>query len=159
MKTLESILAEHPFFKEFAPEYLQLMKGCASNAFYRAGTHIFREDEDASHFYVIRQGKVALEISAGSLGMITIETLDAGEVLGWSWLFPPYRWHFSARAVEPTRVTMLDGICLRTKCNEDHDLGYELVRQAAAVMMQRLQATRLQLLDAYAYDPRARSRL
>ncbi len=159
MKTLDSILAEHPFFKEFTPEYLQLVRGCASNAFYRDEAYIFREGEPASRFYVIRQGKVALEISAGSLGIITIETLDAGDVLGWSWLFPPYRWHFSARAVEPSRVTMLDAACLRAKCGEDHDFGYKLVRQAAAVMMQRLQATRLQLLDAYAYDPRARSRL
>jgi CRP/FNR family transcriptional regulator, cyclic AMP receptor protein len=97
MKTLDNVLAEHPFFQGLEPEYLQLMRGCASNASYGAGAYIFREGDPATHFYVVRRGRVALEISAAHLGIITIETIDAGEVLGWSWLFAPYRWHLSAR--------------------------------------------------------------
>ena len=81
--------------------------------------------------------------------MVTIQSLGPGEPLGWSWLFPPYRWHFSARVVEPTRAIALDGACLRTKGEEDHELGYQLVKRVAQIMMQRLQATRLQLLDVY----------
>jgi CRP-like cAMP-binding protein len=81
-------------------------------------------------------------------GRITIETIASGDVLGWSWLFPPYRWHFDAQALELTRAIAFDGACLRAKCDDDHDLGYALQR-FARIMMQRLQATRLQLLDVY----------
>jgi CRP/FNR family transcriptional regulator, cyclic AMP receptor protein len=149
MQTLELILAEHPFFKGLEPRYMQLITGCASNVRFDTGTYIFREGEPAERFYLIREGKVALETFAAERGTITIETIEAGEVLGWSWLFPPYQWHFSARVVEPTRAIALDGICLRTKGEEDHDLGYQLVKRVAQIMMQRLQATRLQLLDVY----------
>ncbi len=154
MQTLEAILAVHPFFEGLEPKYLQLMTGCASNVRFEAGAYIFREGEAASHFYIIRQGKVALEMFAAQRGPITIETIEAGEVLGWSWLFPPYRWHFDARVVEPTRAITLDGVCLRTKGEADHDLGYELVKRVAQIMMQRLQATRLQLLDVYGIHTR-----
>ncbi len=157
MQTLEPILAKHPFFEGLEPKYLQLMTGCASNVRFEAGTYIFREGEAASHFYIIRQGKVALETFAASRGPITIETIEAGEVLGWSWLFPPYRWHFDARVVELTRAIVLDGVCLRTKGETDHDLGYELVKRVAQIMMQRLQATRLQLLDVYGVRTRGGS--
>ncbi len=149
MQTLEAILAAHPFFKGLEPPYVQLITGCASNVRFHAGTYIFREGQAASHFYIIREGKVALETHAAERGPITIETIEAGEVLGWSWLFPPYRWHFDARVVEPTRAISLDGVCLREKAASDHDLGYELVKRVAHIMMQRLQATRLQLLDVY----------
>ncbi len=149
MQTLESILVEHPFFKGLDHRYMELITGCASNVRYGAGEYIFREGEDASRFYIIREGKVALETVGPRPEPITIQTVEAGEVLGWSWLFPPYRWHFSARVVEQTRAITLDGVCLRTKGEEDHDLGYELVKRVAQVMMERLQATRLQLLDVY----------
>jgi len=154
MQTLEAILAGHPFFEGFEARYMQLITGCASNVRFEAGEYIFHEDEAASHFYVVREGKVALEVFAAQRGAITIETIEAGEVLGWSWLFPPYRWHFSARIVEPARAIALDGVCLRSKGEADHDLGYELVKRVAQIMMQRLQATRLQLLDVYGVPTR-----
>ena len=149
MQTLETILAEHPFFKDISPQYMPLITGCASNVRYSSGAYIFREGEDATHFYILRHGKVALETYVPQHGPVIIETIEAGEVLGWSWLFPPYRWHFSARVVEPTRAIALDGICLRQKSEEDHDLGYELLKKVAHIMMDRLQATRIQLLDMY----------
>ncbi len=154
MQTLESILVGHPFFQGLQPQYLQLITGCASNVRFNARTYIFREGEEASQFYILRHGKVALEIFAAQRGPITIETIEAGEVLGWSWLFPPYRWHFSARVVEPVRAIALDGTCLRTKGEEDHDLGYELMKRVAQIMMERLQATRVQLLDVYGVGAR-----
>ena len=128
---------------------MQLITGCASNERYKSGDYIFREGEQAEHFYIIRHGKVALETFAAQHGKIIIETIEDGEVLGWSWLFPPYRWHFSARAMKETRVIALDGACLRAKGQADHDLGYELVTRVARIMMERLQATRMQLLDVY----------
>lgn len=149
MKSLDEVLAEHPFFQNLDQQYLELMRGCATNASYHAGDYLFHEGEKASHFYVVRHGRIAIEMYAAPMGSIAIETVDAGEVLGWSWLFPPYTWHFSARAVSDTRVTTLDGTCLRDKCESDHDFGYELMKRASGIIVQRLQSTRAQLLDAY----------
>lgn len=149
MHTLEPILAEHGFFKGLEARHLHLIAGCASNTRFSAGEVILREGEEAIQFYVVRHGKVALDILVPGRGPITIQTVEEGEILGWSWLFPPYRWHFNARAIELTRALVLDGKCLRTKCEEDHDLGYEFLKRFSHVMEQRLQATRLQLLDLY----------
>jgi CRP-like cAMP-binding protein len=149
MKTLEGILAKHPFFRRLNPRYHQLVVGCASNVRFNAGEFIFREGGEANTFYLIREGKVALEIVARGHGSLTIETLSGGEMLGWSWLIPPYRWRFDARAVEMTRAIALDGECLRAKCEEDHELGYELVKEVASTLGQRLDATRFRLLDIY----------
>lgn len=149
METLEAILAKHPFFDRLEQRHLDLLVGCASNVRVDAGQFILREGEEANHFYLIRHGKVALEIFAGHRGPITVETLEDGDIVGWSWLFPPYRWRFDARAVEITRAIALDGKCLRTKSEQDHDLGYELLKRFARIVEERLQATRLQLLDVY----------
>lgn len=149
MKTLEPLIAEHPFFKGLDKPYLELITGCASNAVFKTGDFLFREGEVAEHFYVIREGTIKLELFTGSRGPITIETSSAGEVVGYSWLFPPYRWIFSGRAVTPLRLFMFDGACLRGKCEDDHNLGYELMKRFSHIMMERLQATRLQLLDLY----------
>ncbi|MFQ5814473.1 MAG: cyclic nucleotide-binding domain-containing protein [Anaerolineae bacterium] len=149
METLKPILAEHPFFRDLDPRHLELVVGCASNVRFSAGHFIFREGEEANHFYLIRRGKVALEISAPHRPAITIQTIGEGEILGWSWLIPPYHWLFDARAAELVRAIALDGKCLREKCEEDHELGYELLKRFAYIMDQRLQATRLQLLDVY----------
>jgi CRP/FNR family transcriptional regulator, cyclic AMP receptor protein len=149
MQTLEAILAEHPFFEGLEPRFMQLITGCASNVRYKSGEYIFREGEPAEHFYIIRQGKVALETHDAGRGRIVIETIEESEVLGWSWLFPPYSWHFSARVLQETRAIALDGACLRAKGEADHDLGYELAMRVVRIMMERLQATRLQLLDVY----------
>ncbi len=149
MEKLDAVLAAHPFFRDLPQLHMELISSCASNVRFDAGQFIFREGEEANQFYVIRHGKVSLEIFAPDRGAITVQTLGVGDVLGWSWLFPPYTWHFDARALELTRTTALDGKCLRTKCEEDHELGYRLGQRFAHVMMQRLQATRLQLLDVY----------
>ena len=149
MENLERILAEHSFFAGLEPRYLQLLVGCASNVRFDAGRTIFREGEEANQFFLIRHGRVALDIYAAERGSITIETLDEGDVLGWSWLVPPYHWQFDARAVELTRAIALDGKCLREKSEKDHDLAYELLKRFVLIIEQRLQATRLQLLNVY----------
>ena len=149
MQTLEPVLAEHPFFQGLAPEYLRVLVGCASNVRFESGQQLFREGEEANEFYLIRHGIVSLEVVVPGRGSITIQTLGVGEILGWSWLVPPYQWRFDARAVELTRAIALDGKCLRTKCEDDPRLGFELLKRFAHVMAERLQATRLQLLDVY----------
>ena len=150
METLERILALHEFFEGLDPEYLKLIVGCASNVKFPAHTHLFREGEEAHHFYLIRAGKIALEVYAPQRPPIVIETLEEGEILGFSWLLPPYTWRFDARVIEPVRAIALDGKCLRGKCDENHDLGYELLKRISNIMDQRLVATRMQLLDIYA---------
>lgn len=149
METLEPILAEHPFSRDLERRYLDLLVGCAANMRFDPGQFLFREGDDADQFYLIRDGVVAIEVFAGAAGQLTVTTIGGGEVLGWSWLFPPYRWKFDARATEVTRAIALDAKCLRTKCEADHDLGYELLKRFAYMVEQRLDATRFQLLNIY----------
>jgi len=149
METLEPVLAEHPFLKGLEPQYIKLLVGCASNVRFNAGRYLFHEGEEANHFYMIRQGKVAVEIRAPEGGPIIVQTVGEGDVLGWSWLIPPYRWRFDARAVELSRAIALDGKCLRSKSEQDHNLGYELLKRFSGIIVERLDATRLQLLDVY----------
>lgn len=149
MNTLEPILAEHPFFRGLDPRSLSIVAGCASNARFAAGEFIAREGQEADRFFLVRAGRVALEIFVPNKGAVTVQTLEEGDILGWSWLIPPYRWRFDARAAELTRAIALDGKCLRTKCEQDHDLGYELLKRFADIVGQRLESTRLQLLDLY----------
>ena len=153
IEDLERILAAHPFFKGMDPVYHQLFVDCASNVRFEAGEYIFREGGEANQFYLIRHGRAAVEISTPERGPVIIQSLGEGEVLGWSWMIPPYRWRFDARAVELTRAIALDGRCLRERSEEDHDLGFQLMKRAAHVIEDRLQATRLQLLDVYGRVP------
>jgi len=149
MKSLQSILEKHKFFEGMGKSYLELIAGCASNIHFHAGDLIFREGEEANHFYILREGKTALEIPIPSRGSIPIQTIGEGDVLGWSWLYPPYHWVLNARALENVRAIALDGECLRTKCDEDPRLGYELMKRFSYIIMQRLQAARLQMIDIY----------
>lgn len=149
MRTLEDLATDTPVFAGMDPEHLALVVGCASNTGFEAGEHVFREGDPADTFYLVRKGSVALEIHAPGRGSLTIETIGEGDVVGWSWLFPPYRWHFDARAVGSVRAIAFDGACLRGKCGDDPALGYDLMRRFAQLMVERLQATRLRLLDVY----------
>lgn len=150
MRTLEGVLAGHPFFGGMDPRYLQLAVGCAANVRFTAGELLFHEGRPADHFYLIRAGRIALETSVLGRGSLTVQTLGDGEILGWSWLVPPYNWRFDGRAVETTRAIVFDGKCLRAKCEEDHELGYELQKRVIAVLGEHLDATRFRLLDVYA---------
>ncbi|UCH49796.1 MAG: cyclic nucleotide-binding domain-containing protein [Betaproteobacteria bacterium] len=147
--TLESYLAEHPMFRDLDPDYVKLLGECATDVSFDAGETLFRYGESADRFYLIRDGRVSLEATSTSGEALTIQTLEAGEVLGWSWLFPPYIWYFDARAMTRTRALAFDGLYLRAKCDEDPKLGYELMKRFSAILNSRLQAARLQILDIY----------
>lgn len=154
--SLLPVLAAHPFFSGLDEDYLEIIAGCAKNVAFRAGEAIFREGQAADWFYLLREGRVVLDISVPHRGKVTLQTLEPGEVLGWSWLFPPYKWAFGATATEPTRAIAMDGTCLRGKCEADPRMGYELMKRFARVMMDRLQATRVQMLDVYGHHGEAR---
>lgn len=150
MRTLEGVLARHPFFGGMDPRYFRLMIGCAANVRFAPGELIFREGQPADHFYLIRAGRIALETSVPGRGSVTVQTLGDGQILGWSWLVPPYNSRFDARAAEMTRAIGFDGKCLREKCEVDHELGFELQKRVIAVLGEYLDATRFRLLDVYA---------
>uniref|UniRef100_B8HJR3 Cyclic nucleotide-binding protein n=1 Tax=Cyanothece sp. (strain PCC 7425 / ATCC 29141) TaxID=395961 RepID=B8HJR3_CYAP4 len=149
LSNLAPILQTHTVFQGLKPDDIELLTDCASNVSFGAGDFIFRQGEAANQFYLLRQGRVAIEISAPGQKPIVIQTLRAQDVLGWSWLFPPYQWQFDARVLELTRAIALNGLCLRGKCDSDPALGYELMKRFSYIMLETLQATRLQLLDLH----------
>ena len=153
MKTLEQLLADIPALTPLSDEHRATIAGCAVNQAWSPGEYLFREGDAATTFYVIRSGGVALETFVPGRGPITIETLHEGDLLGWSWLFPPYRVTFDARALDTTHTLAFDGVCLRGKCDSDPVLGYALMHLFAGVMMDRLAQTRLRLLDVYGRSP------
>jgi CRP-like cAMP-binding protein len=128
---------------------LEFIAGCAQNRTFEAGSYLLREGDPADVFYVIRRGRVALETFVPQHGTMILETIDTGDLLGWSWLVPPYRVAFDARAVETVHAVVFDAACLRGKCDDDLALGYELMRRFLPVITERLQATRLRLIDVY----------
>lgn len=149
MHNLDEVIASSPVFAGMAHDDLMLIAGCARNVGFQEGELLFREGQPAGCFFLVRKGRVALEVHTPERGGLVVDSADPGEVVGWSWLFPPYRWHFDARAAEDVRAIGFDGECLRGKCDEDPRLGYELMRRFAQVMIDRLESTQLRLLDMY----------
>ena len=147
--SIERILSEHPFFDGFAEAHVKLIAGCTASVRFKPGQVIFHVGEEAKKFYLVRQGKVALQMTSERRGPLTVLTVGDGEILGWSWLFPPHQYRFSARVLEATRAFEVDGQCLRGKAEEDHDLGYHLLKSWAPVVERALDATRLQLVNVY----------
>ena len=152
MEGIETLLTEVPLFEGMGTDELELIAGCARNVRFDAGEVLFRQGDAADAFYVVRHGTVAIEAHAPPRSAMTIETLGAGEVIGWSWIVPPYRWNFDGKALSQVRATAFDGACLRGKCEEDPSLGYDLMKRFAHVMTERLAWTRLRLLDIYGRD-------
>jgi CRP/FNR family transcriptional regulator, cyclic AMP receptor protein len=140
--TFDPIAAGHPFLKGFKAEHLELLAANALPAHFQAGEVIFREGEMANRFYLVTQGAIVLETYTKDRGSSVVDKIGAGEVLGWSWLFPPYYWRLDAKAVEASNAVFFYGTRLRQEAEHDHDLGYELMRRVAAVAIQRLQAAR-----------------
>ncbi len=149
MKEIAELLHEHPFTKGLEEEVITLIAGCAKNVVFQAKDYVFREGEDAEYFFLIRHGTIALEMFAPGRGAYTCLTLKSGEVVGLTWLIPPYRWSYDARAVELTRAIAFDAECLRQKCESDHHVGYELMKRFVPPLKERLQAAWLQSADVY----------
>lgn len=149
MRTLVEYLPEHPFFAGLDPAAMRLVVGCAQNIHVPQGQILFRAGEPANTFFVVRRGRVSLEVHDPSRGTLTVDSLEAGDVVGWSWLMPPYRWMLDARASSTVSAVALDGACLRRKCDEDPALGYALMQRIAGTMYVRLQDARFRLLDLY----------
>ncbi len=140
---------EHPLIRKLNPKHVEYIAAGAMEKSYNQGDYLFRVDEEADYLYLMCSGKVALEMSVPGRNALSIQTIGPGGLVGWSWLFPPYKWHFDARAVEPVRAVCVDARYLRQQCEDNHELGYELLKEFSAVMFERLIATRFQLINVY----------
>jgi CRP/FNR family cyclic AMP-dependent transcriptional regulator len=149
--TTLDLLAEQPFLAGLSKDWLERLSFQAHPVVRAAGRRLFQEDRPARHFWLLRSGRVALDIHLPDHGEVVVETLGPGSVLGWSWLFPPYRWHFGAITVEQTLAVEFDGPGVRRLIADDAELGRELTTRFMAVVVDRLQATRVRLLEGYGY--------
>ncbi len=147
--TVFDTLREHEFFADLSDEDIGILSACATPAAFAAGQVIFREGGPADACYLILRGDVALEVTTPGRGAHVVQTLHGGDILGWSWLFPPRRWMFDAQALTDTAAIRLDARCLRAAIDADHEFGYQLLQRFSQVMTARLQAARLQLMDVY----------
>ena len=159
LEPLEIRVGLHPFLCGMQGEHIKLLTDCAMAKTFESGELLFRQGEFANRFYLVETGKVALESVGDDGAVVTIETVGAGKLVGWSWLFPPYAWHFDARALARTTALFFYGTILREHCEDDQALGFELFKRMSAVMVKRLQYARAQLLKTYANESLSQGRV
>ncbi len=153
MDSINQILIAHPFFKDLTPAIIQRLIRFSSLGKFNAGQYVFTEGEEANDFYLVLKGGISLEVNIANYGPVTIENIGRGDIMGWSWLYPPFRWHFDARAKEETEVIVLNGKALRAHIEIDHELGYNLMKSMGKIMGQRLQSTRKKIIEFYKIFP------
>lgn len=149
MVTLKPPACEHPFLRSLSPAYLEILLECMEEQEFDPGEIIFREGEIADRFYLITHGRVTLEAHLPSHGYLGVQDLGPEDALGWSWLFPPFVWHFQARALEPTKALAFNGAHLLVACEKNHEFGFDLMKRLAQVLIRRLQATQKQLVKLH----------
>ncbi|MBO0868126.1 MAG: cyclic nucleotide-binding domain-containing protein [Micromonosporaceae bacterium] len=149
METAYDLLAAQPFLAGLTPRQLDKLSYWSKRRVFHAGARLFDEGGRADRFWLIKEGQITLDAAVPGRGSVVVETLGPAAVLGWSWLFPPYRWHFGAAAAQTTLATELDGPGVRELCQRDPELGYQLASRFTQVVVARLQATRIRLLDLY----------
>jgi CRP/FNR family transcriptional regulator, cyclic AMP receptor protein len=143
------LIADFPVLARLSPDELARLSATARTVRFGARERVFSEGQQAEGCWLIHNGRVALDVFIPGRGLVVVQTLGAGDVLGWSWLVPPYRWHFGASATKLTTATLLDTAQLRALADVDPGFGYALSRTLFEMMLQRLQATRARLLDLY----------
>jgi len=148
---LGAFLTEHAFFAGLPESFVGFVAGCGRNVSVGTGDYLFREGEDADRMFVVREGRVSIEVFVPQQGPVVIDTVGEGDIVGVSWLFAPHRWQFDARALDGVRAVALDGVCLRGKCDEDPSLGYEMMKRVSGVVQRRMQSARFRLLDLYGH--------
>jgi CRP-like cAMP-binding protein len=148
-KTMATRVALHPFLAGLNRTQLTLLTDCVISVRFKPGDIILREGDQADRFFLIETGKVVLESGKDHGQPVVVDTIGAGDLLGWSWMFPPYTWQFTARAVAPTRAIFFAGSVLREYCERDHSLGYALLKRMNAVMTRRMQNARRKMLGVH----------
>jgi CRP/FNR family cyclic AMP-dependent transcriptional regulator len=140
-------LPEHPLFTGLAVQFRQILAECGMRADFEAGDKVVGAGEPANGFYLVIHGSIDLE-TPGLRTPSRVQTIGTGDILGWSWLFPPYFWHFNALAREPVRTIFFYGSRLRQQCDRDHDFGYELIKGMSQILLGHLQADRERWIEA-----------
>jgi CRP-like cAMP-binding protein len=135
-------------FEGLTAQQLDFIAGCAQNVHFDEGDFLLLEGYTTDTFYVLRSGSVALEMP-GANQIVTIQTLGPGDLLGWSWLLPPFTSCYDARALEPVSAIAFDAVCVREKCERDPVFGYEMYKRFSRIIAERLMATSMQLIDVY----------
>ncbi len=149
---IAELVSQHPLLAGLPGGAVAQVAGCARNVAFGPGSRLLTEGHAAETLYLVRRGRVAIEVHAPGRGPIIVETVGPGAAVGWSWLIPPYRWHFDARAIDAVGAVAVDAACLRSKADADPALGYALLQRVSGVLLERLQAARMRLLDLYGND-------
>lgn len=152
IESMSELLRDQPLFSGLPADGIDTVVGCARNAAFNAGQLLMAEGAEATTLYLLRRGSVAIEVHAPGRGGLIVQTLGPGKVVGWSWLVPPFRWNFDARAVTPVGAVAIDGTCLREKADAQPAFGYALLGRISAMLLEQLHATLIQLLDLYGHD-------
>ena len=146
---IQKALANHAFFKRLDPQFAEKAAAYAKAVRFDESQYVFHRGEDANRFYLIQKGLITLGVDPKHHSQVDIQTVTDDEVLGWSWLIPPYIWQFDAHVTEPTTAIELDAVQLRKLFEVDHEMGYVFARRVLQVVSKRLQATRIQFWDIY----------
>ena len=149
ISTVAEEVSVHPLLAGLPAEFVGEVAGCARNVAFPSGTLLLAEGDPADTVYLVRRGRVAIEVRSPGPGSLVVETVGAGSVVGWSWLVPPYSWRFDARALDPVGALALNAACMRDKADRDPAVGYALMSRVAGILLERLQATRVRMLDVY----------
>jgi CRP/FNR family transcriptional regulator, cyclic AMP receptor protein len=145
-------LATHPFLHGMSRDQLDVLAEAACHVRFPARHRIFEDGGNATRFWLIQSGHVSLDLHVPGEGPVVIETIGLGELLGWSWLFPPFKWAFGAVAVTPVEAFEFDAPAVREACAADPGLGYELNQRITRVLAKRLQVTRIRLISRTGYS-------
>lgn len=148
-KSIRQIIAGHPFFAGLSEQSLEFMAGCAEKRRVKEDEVLFRHGGKADRFYLVLDGRVTVEVAAIQGPSLDLRELGPGDILGWSWLIPPYKWHFQARAEEPAEVLEFDGAAILARCEDDPTFGYELFKRFSGLMSERLAAAREKMMNEW----------
>ena len=149
MKNIDLVLAKHPFFYGISEEFIPDLAILADVVTFEPGDVLFKEGDAADKFYLIIKGKIAIQTAVSYNDAITIQTVEDGEIVGWSWIVKPYKYKFGARVVEKTEMIVFNAEKLRTECEMDAELGFEIMKLLVQAVSTRLEQTRLLVLDVY----------
>lgn len=149
MKKIVDILADHSFFQELSKEHLAFIAGCGKNVVFEEKEVIAKPGDAADEFYLIRHGRASLILEIPPHKPFIYQTLGENQILGLSWLIPPYQWTVTVQATQTLRAIAIDGVCLREKCEKDPALGFKLMKHLVQVLVAREESARLHLLDVY----------
>jgi CRP-like cAMP-binding protein len=147
--TLDQVLGAQAFFAGLSDAHLAMLASVATPVSVATGRKVFHEGDVADACYLILEGDIALEMDVPGRGPHVLQTLHAGDMLGWSWLVSPFRYAYDAQALTDVKAIRFDAVALRAKKDADTEFGLELMKRFAEVLVRRMQAARLQLLDVY----------